>query len=117
MDYPPFVCKDVFIPTKAFPRTRLKTMIRSLKLIGCEYFLATNASGSLREDVPPGDLMMITDHINFQGTNPLVGPNEDEFGPRFVTMTDTYDPKLRDRLASVAQSLKIRWQKAFTFLY
>lgn len=80
----------------------IKTYVRTLKLIGCEYFLGTNASGSLREDVHPGDLMLITDHINMQPTNPLVGPNDDEFGPRFFPLDNAYDKKLREKLASVA---------------
>ena len=62
----------------------VKTYVRTLKLLGCDYFLATNASGSLREEVGPGELMLITDHINMQPGNPLVGPNDDEFGPRFL---------------------------------
>src|SRR5438105_767280 len=48
----------------------VKTYVRTLRLLGCNYFLATNASGSLREDVGPGELMLITDHINMQPGNP-----------------------------------------------
>ena len=80
----------------------VKTYVRTLKLLGCDYFLATNASGSLREDVPPGELMLITDHINMQPGNPLVGRNDDEFGPRFMPLDNAYDHTLRDILLNVA---------------
>ncbi len=85
----------------------VKTYVRCLRLLGCDYFLATNASGSLREDVGPGELMLITDHINFQPGNPLVGPNDDEFGPRFFPLDNAYDTHLREKLLQVAQQEKI----------
>ena len=82
----------------------VKTYVRTLKLLGCDYFLATNASGSLREDVGPGELMVITDHINMQPGNPLVGPNDDEFGPRFLPVDTAYDKNLREQLLKSAQN-------------
>lgn len=81
----------------------VKTYVRTLKLIGCDYFLATNASGSLREDVGPGELMVITDHINMQPGNPLVGPNDDEFGPRFLPLDTAYNENLRQQLLNAAE--------------
>lgn len=80
----------------------IKTYVRTLKSLGCTYFIATNASGSLREDVGPGELMMITDHINFQPTNPLIGPNDDNFGPRFYPLDNAYDTNLQQLLLNVA---------------
>lgn len=85
----------------------IKTYVRTLKLLGCEYFIATNASGSLRPEVSPGELMIITDHINMQPTNPLVGPNDDEFGPRFLPLDNAYDKDLRDRILTIAKNEKI----------
>ncbi|MGQ3891226.1 purine-nucleoside phosphorylase [Legionella sp. CNM-4043-24] len=85
----------------------VKTYVRTLRLLGCEYFLATNASGSLREEVGPGELMMITDHINMQGSNPLIGPNDDEFGPRFVPLDNAYDKSLRKALLKAAHQENI----------
>ena len=85
----------------------VKTYIRTLKLIGCEVLLGTNASGSFREHVGPGSLVLVNDHINFQGFNPLLGPNDDEFGPRFLPMDNAYDPDLRDRLHTCAKDLDI----------
>jgi purine-nucleoside phosphorylase len=80
----------------------VKTYIRTLKLLGCEYFIATNASGSLREDVGPGELMLITDHINFQPTNPLAGTNQDDFGPRFLPLDNAYDKDMRQKISDIA---------------
>lgn len=80
----------------------VKNYIRTVKLLGCQYLIATNASGSMREDIPPGELMMITDHINFQPMNPLIGPNDDEFGPRFYPLDNAYDLNMRQKLSVVA---------------
>ncbi len=80
----------------------VKTYVRCLKLLGCDYFIATNASGSLREDVGPGELMLITDHINLQASNPLVGPNDEEFGPRFYPLDNAYDLETRKKLLKIA---------------
>lgn len=86
----------------------VKTYVRTLKLLGCEYFLATNASGSLREEVAPGELMLITDHINMQPGNPLVGSNDDEFGPRFLPLDDAYNHMLREKLLHIANKEHIK---------
>ena len=80
----------------------LATPVRALKLAGCEILLLTNAAGSLRADMGPGSLMMLTDHINMTGLNPLAGPNDDTVGPRFPDMGRAYDPELRRRLAAHA---------------
>ena len=61
----------------------------------------TCAAGSLREEVGPGDLMMIQDHINFHPGNPLVGPNDESIGPRFVGMEDAYDQGLTRYYGSI----------------
>jgi len=86
---------------------KVKTLVRTIKLLGAENLMLTNAAGSLRMDVGPGRLMLITDHINLQGKNPLIGPNDEEFGPRFFAMDDAYNPELRKRLVQVAAENKI----------
>lgn len=86
----------------------VKTYVRTLKCLGCTYFIATNASGSLREDVGPGELMLISDHINFQPSNPLIGLNDDEFGPRFYALDNAYDKKMRQDLLSIAAKNSIK---------
>ncbi|MGF7210762.1 xanthosine phosphorylase [Skermanella aerolata] len=85
----------------------IKLPIRTLKLVGCETLFLTCAAGSLRTEVGPGRLMAITDHINMQGTNPLVGPNDDAFGPRFPSLTDAWNPNLTSQLAWIAEGLGI----------
>jgi xanthosine phosphorylase len=82
----------------------LKTMIRSMKAAGVETLFLSNAAGSLRPHIKVSELMLITDHINFLGLNPLVGPNDETFGPRFFSMTDAWDPGLRTKLLAVAQA-------------
>jgi len=89
------------------PYEAVKTYVRTMKLIGCEIYLATNAAGSLREEIGPGSLVVIKDHINFQPGNPLAGPNDDEFGPRFFPMDDAYDVELRKTIASCAETMDI----------
>lgn len=85
-----------------------KIFIRTLKLIGCEILLITNASGSLRQDVGPGELMLINDHINLNPGNPLVGHNDEEFGPKFFPMDDAYDSELQQHIHSIAKKLNIK---------
>lgn len=69
--------------------------IRLLKALGITTLVMTNAAGGIHPSFPPGCLVLITDHINLQGTNPLVGPNDDSRGPRFPDMTEAYSIRLR----------------------
>lgn len=92
-----------------------KLQIRTLKLLGCTSLLVTNASGSLHADLPPGSLVLIEDHINFQHINPLIGKNDQEFGPRFPAMTDVYNAKLLEKLEQVAIQLAIPIRKVVNF--
>ena len=65
--------------------------VRTFGLLGVKNLILTNAAGSLNADMPPGSLMLITDHLNCMGVNPLVGPNDARFGPRFPEMGEVYD--------------------------
>jgi xanthosine phosphorylase len=85
----------------------LRTAVRALKLAGVEALVLTCAAGSLRTEVGPGRLMLVTDHLNLLGTNPLVGPNDDAFGPRFPSLTEAWDPHLRARLSAAGEALGI----------
>ncbi len=78
--------------------------IRTLRLLGCEIIVLTNAAGSLRREAGAGSLMLIADHINLQPLNPLVGANDDAFGPRFLALDDAYDADLRRRLHAAASA-------------
>jgi purine-nucleoside phosphorylase len=70
--------------------------VRVLARLGVKVLILTNAAGSVNVNYKPGELMVISDHINLMGVNPLIGPNEDELGPRFFDMSEAYDPALRD---------------------
>lgn len=83
----------------------VKPLVRTLKLLGCDTLFATNAAGALDADAEPGQLMLITDHINFQLRSPLIGPNDDDFGPRFPAMDAAYDLELQDHLRGSAKEL------------
>ncbi len=76
--------------------------------LGARLLIVTNAAGSTRQTNPPGTLMLISDHINMLGINPLDGPNDDSRGPRFPSLNDAYSPKLRQLARQVGESLGIR---------
>lgn len=86
------------------PPSTVVPMIRTLHLLGAQTLLATNAAGAIDPDAQPGQLMLLTDHINFQFGNALVGENDERFGPRFPAMDAAYDPALRSMILEVAQS-------------
>jgi purine-nucleoside phosphorylase len=69
--------------------------VRVLGRLGVRTIVLTNACGGVREDLVPGQLVIVSDHVNLQGTSPLIGPNDESLGPRFVDMSDAYDPALR----------------------
>jgi purine-nucleoside phosphorylase len=76
---------------------------RVLGSLGIHRLIVTNAAGGINTEFHPGDLMLITDHINMMGTNPLIGPNVDEMGPRFPDMSDAYDSGMRKTVLGVAR--------------
>jgi xanthosine phosphorylase len=80
----------------------LNMLVRTLRGIGCRALLLTNASGSLRPEWGAGTLVLIEDHINLQGTNPLIGANDDRIGPRFVDLTEVYAKRLRAPIKDAA---------------
>lgn len=80
---------------------------RVLGALGIRQLIVTNAAGGINTTFRPGDLMLITDHINMMGTNPLVGPNVDELGPRFPDMSEAYDAAMRNIALEVAGQKKI----------
>lgn len=81
--------------------------VRVLAALGVEAVVLTNAAGGVDLSFGPGDLMLIEDHINMTGVNPLRGRNDERLGPRFPDMTETYDPALRATLAEVAAAAAI----------
>ena len=81
--------------------------IRVLHALGARTLLVSNACGGMREEWAPGDLMLIADHINLLGDNPLIGENDDRLGPRFPDMSAPYDAGLRALARDVARELGI----------
>ncbi len=84
---------------------------RVMAKLGIKDLIVTNASGGINESFEVGDLMIITDHINLMGTNPLIGPNYSKMGPRFPNMTQTYDKELIELSLKVAEEEGIKVQK------
>ena len=76
------------------PADRVVLPVRAAALLGCRTLVATNAAGGIASNLHVGQTMMITDHINLMGINPLTGPNIDELGVRFPSMVDAYSPRL-----------------------
>jgi purine-nucleoside phosphorylase len=91
--------------------------VRVIKELGVEYLLLTNAAGGVNLSFRPGDLMLIEDHINFSGDNPLIGPNEDAFGPRFPDMSHAYDPHLSKIIENAAKEACIPLKKGVYILF
>jgi len=83
------------------PADKVVFGVRVLGLLGIRSLVLTNACGAVDTSFAPGQLVALSDHLNLQGTSPLVGPNDDSLGPRFPDMSDAYDPELR-RLAREA---------------
>jgi len=82
-------------------------LVRWAHLIGCKSLIVTNAAGSVNLDFHPGDLVLINDHINLSGKNPLAGPNIEELGPRFPDMSTAYDLAHREKMLKIAADKKI----------
>ena len=85
----------------------VRTPVRALRAAGADVLVLTNAAGSLRPELGPGGLMLISDHINMSGVNVLTGPNDDELGDRFTSLRDAYDPELRDGFRAAADELGV----------
>jgi purine-nucleoside phosphorylase len=81
--------------------------VRALGALGIRRLILINAAGAVNETYKPGEFMLIRDHINFMGVNPLVGPNLDEAGPRFPDMTEAYDPGMREIALKAAREKNI----------
>ncbi len=77
--------------------------VRVMRLLGVKQLVLTNAAGGVNLNFAPGDLMLISDHINFSGSNPLIGPNADELGPRFPDASDVYTARLRKLILPEAE--------------
>ncbi|RRJ66434.1 purine-nucleoside phosphorylase [Paenibacillus oralis] len=85
--------------------------VRVMKELGVSTLLVTNAAGGVNTSYSPGDLMLISDHINLTGKNPLIGPNDEELGPRFPDMSQAYSRRLRETARRIAAEKGVSLQE------
>ncbi len=102
---------------EGYPMADVTYAIRVMKQIGIQKLIVTNAAGAVEPSFVPGDLMLISDHINLSGSNPLIGPNMDSFGVRFPDMSNAYSESLRILARQVAQEEAIDLKEGvYTFM-
>jgi purine-nucleoside phosphorylase len=102
---------------EGYSQAQITLPVRVMKKLGVDDLLLTNAAGGVNTDFPVGMLMLITDHINYSGTNPLIGPNIEEFGPRFPDMTDIYTKQLRKKAKQLAAEVGISLREGVYMMF
>lgn len=102
---------------EGLPQQVITLPVRVLAALGIRTLVLTNACGGVNTDYHPGDLMLIRDHINFSGANPLIGPNLDAFGPRFPDMSDLYTASLRAAIREKASAKGLSLQEGVYAMY
>ncbi|HPK01867.1 MAG TPA: purine-nucleoside phosphorylase [Candidatus Sumerlaeota bacterium] len=85
--------------------------VRVMRALGCEALIVMNAVGSMNPLIRRGSIVLVDDHVNFMGDNPLIGPNDEAMGPRFPDMSEPYDPEMRAILRQVALENQIRLEE------
>ena len=96
---------------EGYPMEAVTYPIKVMKRLGVQTLIVTNAAGGVNPAFRPSDLMLITDHINFMGTNPLIGKNDDNLGVRFPDMSEIYTKTLREKARACAKKLDIHLQE------
>jgi purine-nucleoside phosphorylase len=104
---PVAVMKGRAHPYEGLPPEKVVFGVRVLGRLGIRTLVLTNASGAIDTTLEPGRLVLIRDHLNLQGSSPLVGPNDDALGPRFPDMSDAYDPGLRTAARDAASRIGV----------
>ena len=102
---------------EGLPQSEITLPIRVLAAIGVKTLILTNAAGGVNTSFSPGDLMLISDHINYSFSNPLIGPNLDDFGPRFPDASDIYTAQLRASVRKAAASAGLRLQEGVYMMF
>ncbi len=102
---------------EGLPQQEITLPIRVLAALGIKTVVLTNACGGVNLNFAPGDLMLISDHINFSGANPLIGQNLDTFGPRFPDMSDLYTASLRAAIRQKVEEAGIPMQEGVYAMY
>ena len=102
---------------EGLPQQVITLPVRVLAALGVQTLVLTNACGGVNTAFQPGDLMLITDHINLSGSNPLIGPNLDAFGPRFPDMSDLYTASLRTAIQEKAAAAGLELREGVYAMY
>ena len=102
---------------EGYPQSQIALAVRVMKRLGIEKLLLTNAAGGVNLSFSPGDLMLISDHINFSGSHPLIGPNDEDFGPRFPDQTNVYDRDLRAGIRTAAKEAGVKLQEGIYMMF
>ena len=102
---------------EGYPAGMLALGVRTMRRMGVTQLLLTNAAGGVNLSFAPGDLMLITDHINFASCNPLIGPNDDAYGVRFPDQSNVYDRALRAKTAALAEQNGIPLQEGVYMMF
>lgn len=96
---------------EGYPPEVVTLPVRVMHALGIELLILTNASGALNLSFKPGEIALITDHINLMGTNPLIGPHDDSFGPRFPDLSRVYDPEWIEKADDEGRQLGIELRR------
>lgn len=99
------------------PQQVITVPVRVMALLGVKQLILTNACGGVNLNFTPGDLMLISDHINYSGSNPLIGQNLDQFGPRFPDLSDVYTKTLRTKIMKTAEENGIALRQGVYIMY
>ncbi len=92
---------------EGLPMSTVVLPFRAMALAGAKNFILTNAAGGMHAEMTPPSLVLISDHINLMGTNPLIGPNLEDLGPRFPDLTHLYDPDIRAAFRAAAKKVQV----------
>lgn len=114
---PVAVCRGRVHYYEGSPQNEITIPVRVMRALGAKSLLLTNAAGGVNLSFTPGTLMIISDHINMTGDNPLRGQNADEFGPRFPDMTDVYTRGLRSELFEKAKADGLNVREGVYMMY
>lgn len=114
---PVVILRGRFHYYEGYSQQEITMPVRIMKKLGVETLIITNAAGGINFDFSAGTLMLITDHINYSGNNPLIGPNPDEFGPRFPDVSDIYTKALRVRIKEAAEKEGLPLREGVYIMY
>ncbi len=106
-----FIMRGRFHYYEGFTMRGVTFPVLVLASLGIKKLIITNAAGGINKNLKPGDFMLVKDHINLMGGNPLIGPNDESMGTRFVDLTDAYDEEMLKIAEETAKVSDIRWRK------